>query len=66
MEEKICPGCGEKVPCGPLQGRDHCWCSDFPRVMGVPEVGAGCFCPRCLAMEILARRGGPESRGEQS
>lgn len=64
MREKTCPGCGTKVPCGKAQGKDHCWCAEFPRIMPVPEAGGtDCFCPECLRREISRRQGGAGAEG---
>jgi hypothetical protein len=56
MIDKICPGCGVWVACGRVAGADHCWCADLPRIMPVPDASAGCYCPDCLALEILRRQ----------
>jgi hypothetical protein len=56
VERKICPGCGEGLDCGRAAGRDRCWCADLPRIMPVPEIGAGCYCPKCLEREIQRRQ----------
>jgi len=56
VEEKICPGCSDRLECGRAAGKDHCWCADLPRIMPVPEVGTGCYCPRCLDGQIRARQ----------
>lgn len=64
MREKICPGCGTKVPCGKAEGKAHCWCAEFPRIMPVPDVpGTRCFCPECLRREIAARQERAKAEG---
>ncbi len=59
MERKICPACGASVECGRQAGREHCWCADLPRLLPVPDVGTGCFCPPCLEREIRRRQDQP-------
>jgi hypothetical protein len=53
METKICIGCGHAA------GKDHCWCAEQPRILSVPEVGTGCYCPPCLEREIRRRQETP-------
>jgi hypothetical protein len=55
MQEKICPGCGSEVACGPAPGQEHCWCAELPRIMPVPQAGIICFCPECLRRNIASR-----------
>jgi len=48
-----CLGCGSDFECG-AGGAAPCWCAQYPRVMPVPQGGAGCYCPACLA-ELTAQ-----------
>jgi len=59
VERKICIGCEAALDCGRAAGQDHCWCADQPRILSVPEVGTGCYCPACLEREIRRRQENP-------
>jgi len=54
---KRCSDCGKPFECG--MGQDTpCWCSrEFAQVMPLPEPGADCYCPRCLAKRIAQKNG---------
>jgi len=53
----VCPRCGAAFSCGMRAGEAECWCAALPAAFAVPAEGAGaCYCPRCLAGLIEARR----------
>ncbi len=48
-----CPRCGELVACGMSNPDQACWCTAYPTVLPVPELGAAsCYCPQCLQAVI--------------
>jgi hypothetical protein len=47
---KNCILCGEEFSCGAHTG--SCWCNDFPQTIPVPNDNAGCYCPKCLRLQI--------------
>lgn len=61
----VCPRCGVTFSCGMRVGEAECWCAALPAGFAVPAEGGGeCYCPRCLAELIEARRQAPrEARG---
>ncbi|GAB1458759.1 hypothetical protein MASR2M50_05330 [Thauera sp.] len=61
----VCPRCGVAFSCGMRVGEAECWCAALPAAFAVPAEGGGeCYCPRCLAELIEARRQAPrEARG---
>ena len=61
----VCPRCGTSFTCGMRAGEAECWCAALPAAFAVPAEGTGeCYCPRCLAELIEARRQVPrEARG---
>lgn len=52
---KECPKCGVEFEC--RHDEDHCWCSDMPNIVPVPEdeSQAGCLCPECLKKLIESK-----------
>ncbi|MGD9521961.1 MAG: cysteine-rich CWC family protein [Tepidiphilus sp.] len=54
----VCPRCGEAFVCAMQSGEAACWCAAYPAAFEVPKAGEGgaCYCPRCLAELIEARR----------
>ncbi|NMG47427.1 hypothetical protein GO613_04850 [Azoarcus communis] len=53
-QSDICSRCGAFFRCGMRAGDKACWCASYPPAFPVPEAGAGCFCPKCLA-ELIAQ-----------
>ncbi|NMG70057.1 hypothetical protein DNK49_01505 [Azoarcus communis] len=54
VEGDTCPRCGASFSCGMRAGDKVCWCAAYPPAFAVPDAGAGCFCPTCLA-ELIAQ-----------
>jgi hypothetical protein len=53
----VCLRCGAPFSCAMLGEMDGpCWCTELPRFLPVPGVGASCFCPGCLKMEIATQQ----------
>lgn len=46
-----CPQCQHEFACDIAQGRDKCWCMNYPAVLPVIET-AKCLCPDCLSQAI--------------
>jgi hypothetical protein len=50
-----CTDCGKEFHCGMNDG-EPCWCStEFAPRLPVPEAGAKCYCPECLAAILRAQ-----------
>lgn len=47
-----CPACGVRFVCGAVAGLESCWCMEKPSGTFVPEAGAHCYCPTCLAERV--------------
>jgi hypothetical protein len=65
LEGSRCARCGAPFHCG-MNGPGPCWCAAYPQVMPVPQAGAGCYCPDCLAAltaEQMLGKGGVSSGG---
>lgn len=45
----VCPACGRRFGCDVEAGLKKCWCMDMPAGLALPEAGARCYCPECLA-----------------
>ena len=57
----LCPRCGAAFTCGMRAGETACWCAAYPAAFAVPAPecvpdGGACYCPKCLAELIEARR----------
>lgn len=51
-----CTRCGAEFGCAMADGgQEACWCTQFPAVVPVPGVEAGCWCPACLKLHIDAQ-----------
>jgi iron complex transport system substrate-binding protein len=49
---KRCSRCGTEFLCGPVNGRENCWCDDLPPVGPVAGGDHDCMCPSCLRAAI--------------
>jgi hypothetical protein len=51
-KQKSCSNCGVIFGCGPIAGKESCWCEDLPHVSPVGAPEQDCLCPDCLRKAI--------------